>query len=191
MSTKGKHASGETGGFYRDLIIMILGIILVGASVFLVLVLLADGPNEDTAPIGSDTSTTISEEPAASIVNETTTTTATTSAPTTSAPTTSAPTTVPVRPPDEVRVAVLNSMGLTGAAGRKTAELDDAGYQTLAADDYEPEQDPSRIWHREGFSAEANELLAYLDGAVVEPLPDDSVAQGADVILVLGTGYEE
>jgi hypothetical protein len=82
-------------------------------------------------------------------------------------------------------------MGLSGAAGRMTEQLDDAGYQTLPADDYEPEQDPSRLWYREGFSAEANELLEFLPAARVEALPDDGLAPGADVVMILGTGYEE
>ena len=72
-----------------------------------------------------------------------------------------------------------------------TAQLDESGYQTLPPDDYEPEQDPSRIWFREGFSAEANVLLEFLEGATVEPIPDESIGEGAHVVMVLGTGYEE
>jgi hypothetical protein len=88
-------------------------------------------------------------------------------------------------------VVVLNSIGLDGAAGRKTQELADAGYQTQQADDLEPEQDRSRVWFREGFAAEANALLEFIPGALVEPLPDPEVGTGADVILVLGAGYTE
>jgi hypothetical protein len=86
---------------------------------------------------------------------------------------------------------VLNSVGLAGAAGRKTQELADSGYQTQQAGDFEPEQDPSRIWYREGFAAEANALLDFLPGATVEPLPDPELESGADVVLVLGSGYTE
>jgi hypothetical protein len=68
--------------------------------------------------------------------------------------------------------------------------LDDAGYQTLPAGDYEPEQDPSRLWYREGYSAEANDLLNFIPEALVEPLPDPTLGEGADVVMVLGTGYE-
>lgn len=88
-------------------------------------------------------------------------------------------------------MVVLNSIGITGAAGRMTTRLEEAGYQTLAADDYEPVQNPSRLWYREGFSAEANELLEFIEGAIVEPLPDESLAEGADVIMILGTGFQE
>lgn len=181
-SSKGKHASGTSGAFYRDLIVMILGILLVGAAVFLILFLIADGPTEGTTAAPETTTTTTTSEP-------TTTSTTQVSTTTTTAPSTT--TTVPVRPPEEVRVLVLNSIGISGAAGRMTARLDEAGYQTLAPDDYEPEQDPSRVWYREGFSPEANELLAFIEDALVEPLPDETLAEGADVIMVLGTGYEE
>jgi chloramphenicol 3-O-phosphotransferase len=98
---------------------------------------------------------------------------------------------VPVRPPEEVRVIVLNSIGLAGAAARKTQELADAGYQTVQADDLEPQQDQSRVWYREGFAAEANALLQFLPGALVEPVPDPELQTGTDVILVLGAGYTE
>jgi hypothetical protein len=98
---------------------------------------------------------------------------------------------VPVRPPEDVRVIVLNSIGLAGAAGRKTQELADAGYQTQQADDLEPQQDQSRVWYREGFAAEANELLPFLPGALVEPIPDPELQAGADVVLVLGAGFTE
>lgn len=185
MSTKGKHSSGDEGAFYRDLAIMILGIILVGAAVFLVLFLMSDGPEAgETTIVASDTSTSTS-----STAPQTTPTTIESTTTTTTAPSTT--TTVPVREPSDVRVVVLNSIGINGAAGRMTDRLNEAGYQTLTPDDFEPEQDPSRIWFREGFSAEANVLLDFLSGALVEPLPDESLAEGADVVMVLGTGYEE
>lgn len=181
MPSRGKHASGTSGAFYRDLIVMVLGILFVGAAVFLILLLIADEPAAETASAPETTTTTTS-------VGTTTSTTAVATT-TTTAPSTT--TTVPVRPPEEVRVLVLNSIGIAGAAGRMTARLDEAGYQTLAPDDYEPEQDPSRVWYREGFSPEANELLDFIEGALVEPLPDETLAEGADIVMVLGTGYEE
>ena len=182
--TRGKHAAESDGSFYRDLTMMIVGILLVGAAVFLVLYLLRANPEADA---GETTSL-----PATSSTSSTSTMATTTTAPeTTSTSTTVATTTVPVRPPEEVRVVVLNSVGLAGAAGRKTQELADAGYQTQQAGDLEPEQDPSRIWYREGFAAEANALLAFLPDASVEPIPDPELEQGADVVVVLGTGYTE
>lgn len=183
MTNKGKHASGSSGAFYRDLIIMILGIVLVGAAVFLILFLIADDPTATPTTVAAASTTTTSD----------TTTTSTTepAITTTTVPRATTTTTVPVRAPDEVRVIVLNSVGIDGAAGRMTESLAEAGYQTLVPDNYEPEQDPSRVWYREGFSAEANQLLGFIDGAIVERLPDDSLAEGADLIMVLGTGYTE
>lgn len=183
MTNKGKHSSQTPGTFYRDLAIMILGIVLVGAAVFFLLYLFADQP--DTGP--TTTTTTIAE-----------TTTSGEDAPSTTGqeqPTTTlaqpTSTTVSMRPPGDVTVVVLNSMGLDGAASRLNAELAEAGYQTLTPDNFSPEQDPSRIWYREGFAAEANGLLEFVPGALVEPLPDETLQEGADVVLVLGTGYTE
>jgi hypothetical protein len=181
MSNKGRHASDGTGGFYRDLTMMILGIILVGAAVFFLLYIIADNP---------DAATTTTEEATSTTVQSTTTTEDTTPTSSTTTSSLATTTTVPVRPPEEVRVQVLNSVGIAGAAGRMTDRLVEAGYQALPAGDYDPEQDPSRLWYRDGFSAEANDLLNFVPDALVEPLPDPSLAEGADVVMVLGTGYE-
>jgi len=186
MAEKGRHANRPTGVFYRDLALMVLGILLVGAAVFLLLFLLADdGSTEAISKSSSSTATTLLETTSSISVVTTTTTTTTTIV------TTTAETTVPVRPPEEVRVVALNAGASAGAAGRFSEVLDEAGYQTLPADDYSPDQDPSRIWYREGFSAEANQLLEFLPEALVEPLPDEDLQPGADLIVVLGTGYEE
>jgi hypothetical protein len=183
MTNKGKHASQTPGTFYRDLASMILGILLVGAAVFFLLYLFADEPA--TGP--TTTSTTVAST--TSTVGGTSTTDDSSS--TTSTLDTTSSTSVAVRPPAEVTVVVLNSMGLDGAAGRKNSELAEAGYQTITPGNYEPEQDPSRIWYREGFAPEAAVILEFLPGADVEPIPDESIGEGADVVLVLGTGYSE
>lgn len=184
MTNKGKHASQTPGTFYRDLAIMILGILVVGAAVFFLLYLFANQP-----ATGPTTTTTTTLAETTTTADGATTTTQDTDTTTTTLSDTS--TTVEVRQPSEVTVVVLNSMGLDGAAGRKTTEISEAGYQTLTPDNYTPEQDPSRIWYREGFAAEASRLLDFLADATVEPLPDETLQEGADVILVLGTGYTE
>lgn len=182
-NNKGKHASQSPGSFYRDLAIMILGILLVGAAVFFLLYLFADepatGPTSTTTTI-ADTSTTGAEVTSTTGGDGTTSTT-----------TRGTSTTVAVRPPSEVTVVVLNSMGLDGAASRLTSELAEAGYQTATPDNLTPEQDPSRIWFREGFAAEAASLVEFVPGATVEALPDETLQEGADVVVVLGTGYTE
>ena len=181
MASRGKHASKSSRAFYRDLLIMTLGILLVGAAVFLLLYLLAGDPTSEAGETTTSNPATTGVEAASTTEPVTTTTTATSTT----------PATVPLRLPGEVRVMVFNSIELSGAAGRFTQELADAGYQTLPAGDLDPEYDPSRIWYREGFSAEANVLLALLPGAAVEPLPDPEMAPGSDLIVVLGIGYEE
>jgi len=182
MSTKGRH-SGEDGNFYRDLLIMIGGILGVGVLVFFVLFLIARDTASETTTTSSTTSTapgeTTSTQDSTSTTDGTTTTTA-----------------IPVRPNDEVRVVVLNSLGIAGIAGRFTQTLANEGYQTLEAGDYRPQQDPTQIWYRDGFSAEANALSAWMledSGTVTEvtALSDESLEPGADLIVVLGTGYQE
>lgn len=185
MSTKGRH-SGDTGSFYRDLVIMILAILAVGALVFFLLFVFAG----DTASLTTTTSSTTTTTTSTTLGESTTTD----PAPGTS--TTSTSTTVPIRANEDVRVVVLNSVGISGIAGRFTQELAELGYQTLQADDFRPEQDPTRIWFREGFSAEANKLAEYMledsgTETLVEPLPDETLKPGADLIIVLGTGYSE
>ncbi|MEX1037707.1 MAG: LytR C-terminal domain-containing protein [Acidimicrobiia bacterium] len=185
MANKGRHA-GEDGNFYRDLAIMVLAIIGVGALVFFLLFVFAGDTVSETTTTSSTTSTTTS----------TTAPQTSTTEPTVETSTTTTSTTIPVRPNEDVRVVVLNSVAIGGAAGRFTQELADLGYQTLQADDYRPEQDPSRIWFREGFSAEASQLAEYMledsgTEVLVEPLPDETLKTGADLVVVLGTGYQE
>lgn len=183
-NNKGKHSSQTPGTFYRDLATMIVGILLVGAAVFFLLYLFADSP--ETGP-----TTTTTTPATSSTTGEDVTTTTSDGSTTTTLPATSTSSSVEVRPPSEVAVVVLNSVGLDGAAGRKTSQLAEVGYQTLTPDDFAPEQDPSRIWYREGYAAEASELLEFLPGATVELIPDESLQEGANVVLVLGTGYTE
>ncbi len=184
---RGKHASASAGSFYRDLVMMVIGILLVGAAVFLLLYLFSGDPD----PVAGETTTSSSASSSSTntSIDQSTTTVEAETTSTSTTPSTSTP--VPLRPPAEVRVVVLNSIGLAGAAGRKTQELADAGYQTQQADDFEPAQNPSRIWYREGFAAEANAMLEFLPGAQIEPLPDPELEQGSDVVLVLGTGFTE
>ena len=181
MTNKGKHSSDSSGTFYRDLAIMIFGILLVGAAVFFVLYLFADEPVTGPTTTTTTLETTTTEAAATSTTGEDSTTSTSVAS----------STTVAVRPPSEVTVVVLNSVGVDGAAGRMTTELAEAGYQTLTPDDYEPEQDPSKIWYRDGFAAEAAAMIEFIPDADVEPLPDASIGEGADVVMVLGTGFTE
>jgi cytoskeletal protein RodZ len=181
MTNKGKHSTQTPATFYRDLAIMVVGILVVGAVVFFILYLVADEPA--TGP----TTTTTTTPSTTTTVGET----STTGGESTTTTSSSSSTTLAVRQPSEIAVVVLNSIGVDGAAGRMTSDLAEAGYQTLTPDNYEPEENPSRIWFREGFAAEAALMVEFIPGATVEPLPDDSIGVGADIVIVLGTGYTE
>jgi len=61
MTNKGKHSTQTPGTFYRDLAIMVLGIILVGAAVFFLLYLLADSPETGPTTTTTAPSTSTSE----------------------------------------------------------------------------------------------------------------------------------
>src|SRR5688572_24625275 len=102
---------------------MVVGILLVGAAVFLLLYLFAGDPD----PVAG--ATTVPATTSSSSVTSSGPSTTNTTVPdiTTTAPASNT-TTVPVRAPQEVRVIVLNSIGLDGAGGRKTQQLADAGY---------------------------------------------------------------
>ncbi len=82
MTNKGKHASQTPGTFYRDLAIMILGILVVGAAVFFLLYLFANQPA--TGPTATTTTTTTLAETTTTSDNATTTTSGTDTTTTTS-----------------------------------------------------------------------------------------------------------
>lgn len=180
MTEKPRHADTRSH-FARDLVIWILGVAFFGALTFGLLAFFAD----PTTPIDSTgTSTTSSSTSTTATTPESTTTT--------DGSTSTTSTTVAVRPPSEVTVRVFNYPGgVPGAAGRLTQRLAQDGYRIMPATDYPDAEDPSRLWYRDGFAAEAAELLRFVPGARVEALPDESFSPGADVIIILGSDYEE
>jgi len=173
----------ERSHFGRDLAIWIAGVAFFGAVTFGLLAFFADPTTPVAAGDGSTTSSsTTTTEP-----DDTTTT-----EPADTTTTTEVPPTVPVRPPGEVTVLVLNHPGgMVGAAGRLTQRLAQEGYQIRPASDYQQTLDPSRIWYREGFAAEATELVRFVPGAQVEPLPNEALGPPANIIILLGPDYEE
>lgn len=200
MSSRGRHARTDGLGFYRDLLLLVAGIVVVAALVFGGMSLWAGGSNDDDpTPAGSPTST---EE-------QTTTTTTTTSPPTTSTvPTTIATTASPpetttstvsettdtlreARDPSEVRVIVLNSIGVPGMAGALSDELGQLGYQMAQASNYTPELSDSMIFHADGFSVEALDLAQHVPDATVAPDPELAAAWGVDLVVVIGRSYQE
>lgn len=193
MSDRGRHIRRTGIGFYRDLLFLVAGILIVGALIFGGLSLWAGG-NDDPDDTSTTTSSTESTT-ATTVPGPQTTTTTTTSTPTTTEPTststTSPPTTIrEPRDPSEVLVQVLNSTGVTGLAAGLSDELAALGYQLAEADNYTPELSDTMIFHAEGFALEALELSDAIPDGTVAPNPDLTAEQGVDVVVVIGLSYQ-
>lgn len=176
----GRHAAPAGPSFYRDLLTMIGGILVVAALVFLGLSALSSPNGPTTTSTAASIGTTI--VPATSGTSVTTQRTSTT---TTSATTTTAQ----LRAPTEIRVQVLNAIGVAGLAGEVSQDLSALGYQTLAPGNYQPTLPQSRVWYVEGFEGEAFELAAEFPDALLEEASPD-LAVNADIVVVLGESYE-
>lgn len=175
-------------GFYRDLLLLVAGILIVGAVVFGGLSLWAGRggdeppPTTETAP---PTTPATRVEPTSPPTTEATTTTVADT-------TTSPPTTLrDVRVPSEVRVVVLNSIGVTGLAAALSEELAELGYQVATPGNYSPELSDTMIFHAEGFSLEALELAEAIPDGTVAPNPDITGENGVDIVVVIGRSYQE
>ncbi|MDH4307690.1 MAG: LytR C-terminal domain-containing protein [Acidimicrobiia bacterium] len=183
--TRGRHAAGGT--FPRDLVITVVGIIVVGAIVFTLLWVGSSltGGGDDAVVASSTTVTSIPAEAPASTAAGSESSTATTTIPQSS-------TTLDVveaRPTSDVVVQVLNAVGTTGLAAEVTATLQEAGYETVPPDDYEPLLSRSRVLFRDGYGPEAFELAALFPDAEVGQSPD--VPDGVDILVLIGTTFED
>jgi cytoskeletal protein RodZ len=197
VTDRGKHVRRTGSQFYKDVLLLIAGILLVGALVFGGLSLLAGGNGDTTTTTSSIPETTSSTEfesdtTAASPSTSTIPNTTSTSTPETT--TTAAPTTTErqARPVNEVTVIVLNSTEVDGLAGELSNAFADAGYVTLEAANYEPTLDATTVFHAEGFALEAAEARDLVEDpdATVAADPELAQAQGADVVVVLGQSYD-
>ena len=186
MDSRGRHVASGSSAFVRDLVVMAVGIVIVGVLLYGGLSLFA-GLSGDTDGEGAASDTTATTESAGPSSTDSTTTTASTT--TTTVETTTTTEAVTVRAPSEVTVIVLNSTGRAGIAGSLTTALGEAGYRTLQADNYSPGLDQSRVWYVGDFAPEAAELQAvFVPDAAVEAYEGPDV--GADIVVVLGAGYE-
>jgi hypothetical protein len=178
----GRHASPPGPRFYRDLLTMMGGILVVAIVVYLGLTAFS------TTQSPGSTDTTAAATTMTTIVTTTTgaTTTSTTLAPTTSTTTT---TIAALRAPNEIQVRVLNGVGIAGLASQVSGELQEMGYQMLEPGDYSPALSQSRVWYVEGFEGEAFELAAEFPDALVERASAELGAE-ADIVVVLGDSYD-
>jgi hypothetical protein len=108
----------------------------------------------------------------------------------TSTSTTSPPTTTlaPGRPPQQVRVSVVNSSGVSGAAAQKSGTLGALGYQMVGLDNGAG-RSGTAVQCRAGFEKEAAVLAQNVGQATVEPLPSPPPTASAnpDCVVVLGS----
>ena len=70
-----------------------------------------------------------------------------------------------------------------------TEQLENAGYQTLEASNYQPAQDPSRLGIGRVSPPRPMSFSSSSPTPVSSPSPT-TVWPEADVIMILGTGYE-
>jgi hypothetical protein len=101
--------------------------------------------------------------------------------------TVSTTTTSGARPPQEIRVFVLNGSGISGAAATKANELRALGYQPSIGN--APEQDGTVVACVDGFEAEVKELVQVVgDNAVIGqfPVPPPAGAENVDCLVGLG-----
>ncbi|MGH8957146.1 MAG: LytR C-terminal domain-containing protein, partial [Acidimicrobiia bacterium] len=117
----GRHAAPVGRNFYRDLATMVGGIIVVAMVVYGLLWFFA-GRDNTPSP------TTQVAQPVTSVTDSVTTTREVVSTPT-SVTTTEVPTTtgITLRAPAEVRVLVLNAVGVAGLAAEVTEDLQGFG----------------------------------------------------------------
>lgn len=95
------------------------------------------------------------------------------------------------RPPNQVRVLVLNAGQPAGSAQNKANDLRLAGYNTLPASNDPVGRQGVAVQCREGFDDEAAALaLAVGGGASVEPFPAQPPegSENADCLVLLGQG---
>jgi hypothetical protein len=110
--------------------------------------------------------------------------------PSTATATTPATTTTsaPARPPQQVRVALINASGVQNAGRQKSNALKVIGYQTVGLASGAP-RTGTGVGCRAGFEHDAATLAKNVGGnATVEPFskPPPPVAANADCVVVLG-----
>jgi hypothetical protein len=144
---------------------------MAGALVLVVVVLVGavTDPSDDTV-----TTTSLPPGPAP------TTTASTVASPTTTTPQDPGETTTPAaRPPEAVRVLVVNGAGVPGVAGRITDGLAAAGYQTLVPANAD-RRSVSTVYARTGYDEECAAVVAVLQARFANPLPTDDLTEAPD-----------
>jgi hypothetical protein len=103
--------------------------------------------------------------------------------------------TVPVRPPAEVIVRVLNAAGVGGAAGEWSDALTRAGYQIAEAANAPESRDATAVLFAAGYDREAAQLAEQIRSPAdqVAPIGEPPAVDpgGAQLVILLGTDIAE
>ncbi len=179
--SKGRYAARQSGAFIRDLTVMLFLFVAAGTLAFGVIYWIqqrgaGSGGDSSTLPVAVSITTTTSPPTTETTISTTTT------------PPTTETTTAAIRPNSEVRVLVLNAVGRPGIAGSLSETLAAAGYLVDIPDNYTGELERSKVWFKDGFTAEALEIAQYVPDADIELNPDTGAE--ADIVIVLGPTYE-
>lgn len=102
-------------------------------------------------------------------------------------PSSTTTTTAGPRPPEEVRVLVLNAARRSGVAGALTERLQVAGYATLTPGNA-PTQEDSVVGCQEGWEREAAALVSATGLPAEIGDPGELLPAGADCVVIIGTG---
>ncbi len=107
--------------------------------------------------------------------------------------TTSTTVAVSLRPPNEVKVLVLNGAGIGGVAGRNTDRFKAANYRTANPGDTEPSA--SQVLYMDGYQAEAEDIATTfyeVDAATVvaaystiDPAPTENTEE-SNIVVIIG-----
>jgi hypothetical protein len=155
-----------------------VGLILVAIVIGIVLLQVVDDGTD--GPVNADdrrtTRTTAATEPGATTTQPTSGTTQSTAA---------------LRPPDQVRVIVLNAGAATGAAGDMSDSLREKGYTTqeIATDWPDAGRTGNAVLCKPGFEREGETLaIAVGDGTQTEAFPDPAPPATENVDCVVAVG---
>ena len=136
-------------------------------------------------------------EPPSSSTTTTTTTAATASASaTTTSTTTTTTTTTTIPSVDDLRVQVLNGSGISGAAGRLTERLEEAGWDMLPAGNAPRRYAVSAVYYSHDVLEDQAAEIAVDTGvggvvSLAMPSPAPFVVEGADVYVVVLIGADD
>ena len=143
-----------------------------------------------TSTSTTSTTTTTSSIPEISETPSTTSTTTTSAEPPATTTTTSTTTTSVVESPVVLQVQVLNGSGVTGAAGRLTDKLSEAGYVVLPAGNAPERYATSAVYYQEGWQAKAEEILQIAEIEEIDSptaMPNQFATPEAAIVVLLGT----